>query len=438
MRSILLISYEFPPKGGTQAQHAAKLASALAERHNRVYVLSVWNPPSPLSDAALLGEVADRVAVERTFSLEPTRLVQLSRAFRRKNSGGHIDKEPSVGSRSYTSLPSWVIRFVQSFFLPDEKVGWTPWAVHAGNRLLKDRSVDAIVSTGPPFTAHLVAGILARRAALPWAADLRDPIVGGYFFRPSTPLHGRLMARFERFVVEGAAAVTLPTPDWRKELAARLPAYATRLAVLPNAYDPKDFKTGALRSPPHSRFVVSYVGAFQGSVRAAYLLDGVAEARVRNRLFARDVSVRLVGPTDAETEAAVEGSGLSGVVQRIGFVPHREAVAEMRSADVLVLVLGPEAACRGILTSKLPEYLAAGRPILGLVPEGSLADVLRRTGAAEIVAPNYATGVADALLRLYDLWRRDELPYPADAVTREFSWETVGGRWEEILRGLGV
>jgi glycosyltransferase involved in cell wall biosynthesis len=463
MPRLLLVSYEFPPKGGTQSQHVVKFARALVAHGWDVTVLTVDDPPTSLVDERMLEDVARETTVLRAWSLEPTRLIQWLR--RRKGSGAGAPAAavpapadaagpspaapaspaaapganaatpaPTTGARGFTSMPRWAIRLIQAFFVPDEKVGWTRYAVTAAERASAQRPFDAILSIGPPFTAHHIASKLTRRLRVPWVADLSDPLVGGYFFRPVTPLNAWLMRRFETRVVTRAAWIVAATRGIVDDLLARHPEAAGRVGVMPNGFDPADFE-GVDRA--HTGFVVSYVGTFQGSIRPDAFLDAAVIAMGRSEALAADLRIRFVGPLDPATDEAVAARGLSERVERTGFVPHDAAARAMAASDVLLLVLGPEAESKAIQTSKLPEYLGARRPVLALVPPGGVAaDTVTASRAGEVVPSLDAEAAADALLHLYELWRDGRLPQPAEEVVARFDTRRLAGELDELLRRL--
>jgi hypothetical protein len=152
-----------------------------------------------------------------------------------------------------------------------------------------------------------------------------------------------------------------------------------------------------------------------------------------DRAFAADVRVRLVGPRDAETERAVERHALEDLVEPVGFVSHADAVLEMRTATVLVLLLGPGSGSASILTGKLPEYLAAERPILALAPDGDAAEWVRRTGAGWVVHPEAIEAAASTILEAYQRWRRGVLPAPDRQIVAELDRRRLVGRVRELL-----
>lgn len=457
MRRILLISYEFPPKGGTQSRHAAQLAGGLAAAGWDVTALTVAHPPTSMLDRDLAASVAGRVTISRAYSLEPTRVVQWTRALKRlgrripgldrpasgppPSAAAPSAAGQSPSSRGYTSLSPRAIRTIQSTFFPDEKVGWAPWAVRRARALHRAAPFDAILSIGPPFTAHAVARTCAQRMRIPWLADLRDPMVGGYFFKPVTPLHAALWRRFERDVVGEAAHVTVATPMMRSELLGRHPLAAPRVTTIVNGFDPAEFEgEGRARSTDGdgaARFVLSYVGSFQGSIRPDVFLGAAADLVAADGEFAGAAQIRFVGASDPATDAAVLASGLGDRVVQTGFLSRTLAIAEMRTADVLVLVLGPEPESRLILTSKLPEYLRAGGFILALVPEGGVAsDLVRRYGHGAVVEPTDRGAVAREIATVFAGWKTGSLAVPDQSVVAEFDQTRLTARIEGILGRL--
>jgi glycosyltransferase involved in cell wall biosynthesis len=100
-----------------------------------------------------------------------------------------------------------------------------------------------------------------------------------------------------------------------------------------------------------------------------------------------------------------------------GYMPHQEAIAAMRRADVLVLIKHVEPRYRGLIPGKLYEYMGAGRPILALVPECEAADLVRAGKWGEVAPPDDPDAIAAALLRLLSHQRAGTLAqaYPGGA-----------------------
>ena len=58
---------------------------------------------------------------------------------------------------------------------PDEMKGWIPFAVRSIERDAdQGKKVDAILSTSPPISSHLIAAKAKTILGCPWVADFRD------------------------------------------------------------------------------------------------------------------------------------------------------------------------------------------------------------------------------------------------------------------------
>lgn len=437
---MLLVSYEFPPIGGTQSQSIAKLAEGLARRGWTVEALMVADPAVHMIDEELRRELPDNVHVRQAYSLEPTRVAQWFRRLRHGRgrgetvSGGRTGAGEARYDRTYTRLPRWFVQAVRVFFVPDEKFGWTPWAVREAERIHAEEPFDIVISAGPPYSAYGIGWRVARRLRLPCVAVLMDLIVGCDGIKPPTPMNAMLMRAYERRVIERADLVVIASDWMRAEVLERIPEASDRIVAMNNAFDPRDFQGD--EPSPHDDFVVSFVGMFTPARRPDVFLDAVARLLEGNEALRRDLRVRFVGPRSAATDRAISSRGLGDTVEQSGFVSHPEAIGAMRASDVLLLVLGPEPESRTLVTSKLPEYLAAGKAVLALVPDGAAAEIVRRADAGDVVDPTDSTAVAEALSRLYEAWRGGTLPVPKREVVEEFNREKQLDVLDEMLGRL--
>lgn len=415
MPRALLVTYEFPPMGGVGVQRVTKLAKYLPAAGWNVSVLTVEDPPSAMRDERLLDELPESVKIHRAWSLEPTRVLQAVRRMRE----GTLTQAASV--RGYSGLPPWVIRSVQAAFIPDEKRLWRGRARRAGLDAVSHDGIEAIVSSGPPYTAHLIALDLARRTGHPWVADFRDPWVGNYFFKPPTPFHESRQRHWERRVVLAASAVAVVSEPMAQDLRGRYPELPeNHFVLIPNGFDPADmplFAAPASSGP----MTIAYLGSFQGAVSPFVFFEGLRQAIDSGEIPRGAVRVRVIGPVSDEVTATAEACGLAKSVEQTGFLPHKDALARTATADVLLLVLPPGPAGRPIVTGKLPEYLGLGRTVLALAPDGAAADIVRRASAGPIVDPSDPAAVAAAITRLYRARAQGgPLPVPAPDIVAEF------------------
>lgn len=221
MRRVLMVSYYFPPLGGIGSLRALKFATYLPEFGWEPTVLAPRHGAYYRDPSLLFPE--EKVA--RTGSLE------LSRLGKRALGAGGSDTQPAGVGPFLRRVRGLVRRFV---YRPDAQVGWYPFAVAVGRRVLRERRFDAVFSSSFPITAHLVARRLHRDTGLPWVAEFRDPWTD--VANPGDPLRRRDQ-RLERALASEAAAVVVPSPAWGALFRGK---GARVVEVITNGYDPAD------------------------------------------------------------------------------------------------------------------------------------------------------------------------------------------------------
>ena len=413
-RNVLFISYYFPPSGGPGVQRPLKFVRYLPEFGWNPVVLTVdpAHAAYPDLDADLLEEIPAETEVIRTRSWDPY-------GWYSRWSGTTPEDAVTVGflsDRPANSMRERIARWVRAnLFIPDARVGWVPYALRAAQRRLNHNDIDAIISTGPPHSTHLIGRAVHRRHGLPWLADFRDPWTD-IDYREQLPMTGpakRLNERLERSVLREASGVVVVSPAMH---AAYLPI-AARCETVFNGYDEADFEgLNPAGHPP--AFIISHVGNMNAARNPEKLWDVLG--RLQEQGAMPELRIRLVGNVDRAVMRRLEALHLDAFVERIPYLPHREAVHRMVDSAVLLLVINRVASARGIVTGKLFEYLAAGRPILGIGPvDGDAARILEETRAGSMIDYNDIGGLERFVQGAYEAWKERRAYTVADPVRVE-------------------
>jgi glycosyltransferase involved in cell wall biosynthesis len=414
VKRLLLISYYFPPLGGSGVYRALRLAKYLPRHGWAVTVLCARERVRALKDPSLLGEVPAGVRVARARSVEPrTPLIALRRM----------------------GLPGLVRRIEPWLLVPDDHRGWVPFATARGRRVLRELRHDAVVSTAGPYSAHLVGLALRRRTGTPWVADFRDEWTTNPYLRDRYPTrwHRSWNRRLERRVLRAADRVTCVSAPWLESIRSVAPGLDdATFAVLPNGYDGEHF-TG--EDPPlPERFRVLYAGTFYGHRSPEPFLEGARRAVESGRVPREDLEIVFLGHGSA---GCAEAPGLQGVLRAVEHRPYFESLEWMRDAALLLLVVPPEGGI-GNHTGKLFPYLAARRPILALAPADNVAaDLVRGTRSGVVAPPDDPDAIAGALAVRYSAWRRGEgLPDQDREAIGRFAADRQAADWVSLLDGL--
>ena len=265
--------------------------------------------------------------------------------------------------------------------VPDENATWAVTAIPAGIRLVREHGIDVVVSTSPPPSTHLIAAAIARATGVRWVADLRDSLVSHAHRRAdttATKAKAALHERVAKLVASRADAITCVSEAISVETRSLEPKGP--VVTIPNGADFDD--VAGLERHPSDRFRITHTGSFFGRRDPRPFLQALADSGL-------DVVARFLGDfRDADREW-VEGLGLGDRLELLPYAPRAESLALQRDSEALLLLI-PEADGRGkgVLSGKVFEYVAVGRPILAAVPpDGAAAELIRETGAGVVARP---------------------------------------------------
>jgi glycosyltransferase involved in cell wall biosynthesis len=375
---LLLVTMYWPPAGGGGVQRPLKFATHLPALGIETHVLAPDDPKW----------------VHRDDDLAPPTQAWVHRV-RYLGPKGRLPAEELHGLQGLERAGRKAALAFRRVLVPDENVSWNLTAVPAAIRIARREGIDVIVTTSPPTSVHLIGAAVKRATGAKWIADLRDSIVAN----PHRRVESRLVrakeatgASVARVIARYADAVTAVTDPIGEE----------RIQTIPNGCDFEDF--AGLEYRPGSRFRLTHTGSFFGKRTPRPFLEALAQTD-------GDSVVRFVGDFRAADREWAESLGLGDRLELHPYLPRRQVLELQRDSEALLLLI-PESGGRGraVLSAKVFEYLAAERPILAVVPtDGAAAQLIRDTGAGDVVAPEDVDGIRDALVRIESDWRSGKL-----------------------------
>lgn len=416
LRRLLFVSYLFPPANNVGVHRSVRFLKSLPSLGWTPTVLTPRNPKVQGTEPELCGRVAPDLHIERTRSFEA---LNYGRSLT-DGAGGAI--QASRMGRAMVQLPRDLWRFVAT---PDDKIGWIPFATRAGSRVIKTQKIDAIYVSGKPFSSYWIGHILSRRFGIPWVMDLRDLWALNDRVRPRSRLHGFVESRMERTLVRSAAAVIANTPGNRRDFVSHYPdCPPDKFVAITNGFDQDDFEANVAK--PSDRFVIAYTGNFyfQKQERTGFyrrilnldrrrselyethsprfLFQGIAEVLRRRPELKNRIEVRMAGAKNSAIHDMACEYGLQGVVTQLGWLTHEHSMRLLQESHLACVVLSRGQESESWIPSKLYQYLGSGTPILGMLPDGDAAQIIRDTRVGIVVPPDDVERIADALSALID------------------------------------
>jgi glycosyltransferase involved in cell wall biosynthesis len=375
---LLLVAYFYPPCTDTGAARPEAMAKHLERLGHEVTVLTTR------AYGALPDDAANHVV--RTSDL------QLARARLR----GQQSIASLYDSDTYSGRPHPLARVL----VPEPLVAaWMPFARRRALRLAREESFDAVITTSPPESIHLVGRALRRGAGIPWVAELRDAWTFESLRPPfPTAMQRRLDERLERGALGEADAVVCVSEVAAADLRERAIADPV---VIPNGWDPEQAETpeaaGSGVELDAERLSLVYTGRFGRGREPDALVEAMARLVREGPDVAGKLELVVAGPVSEEERGVLRRDVSPARIRLVGSLSREGAVALQREADCLLLIAHPERS--QLLNYKLFEYLGAGKPILALA-EGTEAGRVARELGGLVVDAGDSMAIAGALRRL--------------------------------------
>lgn len=398
---LLMIAYYFPPIGGSGALRPFKLAKYLPSFGWNPHILTVKNPDwYYANDPELLEELPPDIIIKRSFMLRSAWLYHVLNPLRIRK------------------FDQALRRFL---VLPDDQIGWIPFAYFSAANIIRKYKVKAIYSTSAPLSCHLIAYFIKRKKNIPWIADFRDEWFENPNLNHPTSVHRMLHYKLEGLVVNNCDKVIAPAARFCRLLAKHCPD-SNKFSTIPMGFDPKDF-TQQITLGDHSgegrKFVLAFSGLFYGSFRPNIFLNAISELIEEGKVSPKKIKVQFVG---ANTPNDIDFKDVHGLCEFTGFISHKEALEYLRKANALLLLLSKERG-KDVIPSKTFEYMASGKPILALVPSsGEVAKIIQKTNTGLVVNFEDVDSIKKAYLQLYKQWEtRQNNFHPDKEVISKFN-----------------
>ena len=400
MKKVLIITYYWPPGSGPGVQRFLKFSKYLREFGWEPIILTVENGSYPSLDASLAKDIPEDLKIFKTKTFEPFQWYNILKGKKGKSTGVGM-----VGIQDKSWLQKLALYIRANYFIPDARKGWKKYALKKAKSIIIDDHVDAIITTGPPHSAHLIGLDLKKQMNLPWVADMRDPWTTVFYneFFPRTEVTKQKDKLLEDLVLQSANGVTVVSNGLKQEFSDR----NDNISIIYNGFDETDVP---LYIPQRNkRFTISYVGNFKPNQNVEVLWEVLFEIKKEEKDFSTDLELFLTGNVDALVTQSIQFYGLQDNLNLSPFVVHQQAVHRMMSADMLLFVIPKSERNKLIITGKLFEYLATGNLILGIGPvDGDASELLQEANREPLSDYHDKNSIKSQVLAAYQKWKNEE------------------------------
>lgn len=404
MKKVLIITYYWPPSGGAGVQRWLKFVKYFREFGWEPIVYTAENPEYPILDASFEKDIPQGITILKRPIWEPYQLYKklIGQKKEERVVSGFLQEN---GRKSWAQNLSLWLR--GNIFIPDARRFWIKPSVKYLTQYLSENKIDAVISTGPPHSMHLIAEGIHRKTNIPWLADFRDPWTNIDFADDlnMTEYAKKKNAQLEKLVVNTANVITVVSDVMQKEFQALT---NKRVEIVTNGFDPDDFKIEESLIVNDGKFSIVHTGSLNNRRNQPALWQAIAELREENKEFKNDCVIRLIGKNDVSIKESIKHFNLLDCAEFIDYLPHNEIIAQQKSASLLLLSINNYGDAengfftpKATLTGKLFEYLAAAKPIIMIGPnDGQAAEVVRNAGGV-VFGFNEVEAIKNGLIQLF-------------------------------------
>ena len=441
MKRVLIITYYWPPSGGSGVQRWLKMSKYLPENGWQPVIYTADDAEYPVEDASLEQDVTPEAEVIRRPIVEPYTFYKKFLGMKKgeKVKAGFINEgAKKIGWKENLSV--WLRG---NFFIPDARCWWVRPSVRYLSNYLKEHPVDAIISTGPPHSMHLIARALHKKFNIPWVADFRDPWTDIDFYKDLklTRCADRKHHRLEHQVLTEATKVVTVGWDCAKGLESH---GAKDVAVITNGYDDFSVETHGRASLHDDErehetlpFTMSHIGIVGANRNPETLWSAIADIVETQNFVSLPIRIRLIGQVDNSVVESIKRNRIEKNVEIIPYIPHNQVIAEQQKSDVLLLFVNNTPNAKGILTGKIFEYMASGRPILCIGPEdGDSARILNETQTGITVDFDDKEKMKSVILDFMNKHKENQLVTKHSELVEKYSRRNLTKEFVKILNEI--
>jgi hypothetical protein len=357
-RKILIITYYWPPSGGSGVQRWVYFSKYLNQMDFEPIILTVDEKYAsyPYLDDSLMEEVK-QLTCYKTKSFEPLQIYS-------KLASGNKTKAIPYGDVETKNQGAFkkVAAFIRgNLILPDARKYWKRYALPKAKEIIREHKIESIITTGPPHSTHLIGLALKKTLGVKWLADFRDPWTEIFYNKDlfKTKLATKKDLKMEVDVLSHADLLTAVSPNSKKLIDKKIQDKSKSYCFY-NGFEHTVFDK--IKEKPHDfDLLFSYVGYIGKHHQHEVITEGLKD--MTSQHTDKKIGFHLAGNVDEGLIATWRQiKGLTLIVE--GVVSHERAVEISCNSSVVIVNIPNSSYALGNIPGKLLECLATELPLL--------------------------------------------------------------------------
>ncbi len=356
----------------------------------------------------------------------------------------HFDFEPIVITKKRKNPYPFKGRMISLRTLPINKpfhlesLTWLPGLFFTCLRLIRKEQIGIVIFSCGPFSSALIGLILKALFNIILVLDYRDYWTISPYIEKVPKFNrslNRLQKPFEKMLLRFADKLVVIQQTMQEKYMRAFPFLKGKVQTIFNGFDTEDVpKT---KEDGFDKFTLLYLGNLHLDLNMNYpmlFLENLQKLKAGKLVDESNFQMFIVGERFNAFEERIQELGLAGIVKTLGRLPHSEAVLFLMRSHLLLLMVETE----GIITSKIFEYLASGKPILALIKPGELMDLIQEFSPGSTIVTSYDSKEIKKVIQ--ECFHGDRCHWePRDDIERfrsAFNRRELTRQLVEILNGL--
>ncbi len=417
---ILLITYYWPPK------------NAIAT-HRPYSWAKYWSETG--ADVTVLTSIENHVETPLDLELPLLKDVNVIKVRNQIK----LTKIKKFIPKKIKNIIKWVnnsINYKNINYLDDYR-DWINSAVF----ILKKKSsqFDIIISTHGPYATHLIAAEIKKiNPAIYWVADYRDLWSQNHLYKISQKERDNNQKLELESVGLFANLITTVSVDLCMQLSELL---KKEVHYVPNGFDASDDDVierlqSSLVRLDYEQVRVVYTGNLYDGYRDPLpILDALANLYTKGKLKDRSIVIDFYGENGSYLRKIKLNPLYTKFVNVMGHVDRQTALKKQKEADILLLLESSNFSARGVLTGKIFEYIASGRPILcvGSDEDYEIGRLLKITKTGIVLKANQIESIEECLINLINYKNKPIFYNPVITEIQKYSRKKLAGELYDYI-----
>ena len=425
MKKVLIVSYYWPPSGGISVLRSLKIAKHLPQFGWEPVIFTPENADYSTIDENNFKDIPEGTKILKIPTIEPFKLFKFVTGLKKES---NLNNVLSAHDKKMGAMYKFSVWVRSNFFIPDARAMWIKPSVKFLTKYVKENKIDAIFTDGPPHTNTRIATLLKQETGIPWLSDYQDPWSQVDYFKELILTDWGLKKHLKQEQEAFAAAdkTTIVSPRWKTDLES---LGAHNVDVIYWGYDPDDYLNIRINLEISSKFSVLHAGVMGFDRNPKMFFKAIQELANEDEGFAKDFQLILLGQVDHSVKNTIKEYGISQLVKYTGNVIRKEALNQIFSAKILLLLLNQQPNAMGRVPGKLFEYLASKRPILNFGPNKSdVAKLLDNTNAGVNFEYENLSGIKSYLKEKYSEFNTGQLEQNVNSDIEEYTHQNLTRR----------